>query len=190
MGSGQGTPVGQGGALEPIHPAVAARLADVPPGINGNLALGVAHWLTGASLRKSARDSGAPLSTLHRQVQLHRAELEPKRAELCTVAASIALPIAEEAGRQLLERLTDEERADELSTPQLGVIWGIAQDKLTSAAAKANAPGAESPLADLLERLGRLGGGSVTLAVETPHSGGPGAVTINTTATVVDGSER
>jgi hypothetical protein len=134
----------------------------IPPALRTDLTLGLSYWIQGYSIHASARLSGCPKSTLFDHIrQLPEAD-KAARPKYMDEAAKLHYAIHQEAGRQLLEKLT----TDELKPMELNAVYGTASDKLTDnlrVAALENTPG--DGLSALLSHLGPEGG-CVTVSVE------------------------
>jgi hypothetical protein len=152
-----------------------------PAAIRHDLVPGIRLWLSGRAVRTAAKETGVPVSTLWDTIQRHRDELMPHRETTLERIAAQASTLAEEAGRQLLEKLLDPD--EKLSAMQLMTIHGVECDKTTNAIAKATQAAPENALEGLLSKALEAGG-RVTIE-------GAFGRTINATATLVsDVSER
>jgi hypothetical protein len=135
-----------------------------PPGAlpdrEQHLARATALWLAGYSKREACRQTGVPRTTLSRALE-QAGWTETDRTKYTDQVADIAHRVAEEAGRQLLERLEDAETS--LSPMQLATVFGICADKARRLAVpEAGGSGLER----LLQGLQDVGGGRVTLKLE------------------------
>lgn len=128
-----------------------------------DLSKATALWLAGYSKREACRQTGTPRTTLSRHLE-QAGWTEADRAKYTDHVADIAHRVAEEAGRQLLERLEDAETS--LSPMQLATVFGICADKLTAVRRLSTPEAGGSSLEKMLRGLQDAGGGAVTLTVE------------------------
>lgn len=126
---------------------------------------GIALWLNRHSLREAARLSGIRdhTSLLYRIRKLHLNDFQ--RNHIAEKVGDMAGAIADEAGRQTLEKLHE----GTFSDAQLPVIYGIATDKLVKAAQIGQPKDTGGELHKVLEMLQEQGGGQVTLGYQPGH---------------------
>jgi predicted XRE-type DNA-binding protein len=138
------------------------QLVESPEGQQA-VAQAVGMWLAGYSKREACRQTGVARTTLSRHLE-KGGWTEADRAKYTAHVEQIAFKVAEEAGRQLIERLEDAET--NLSPMQIATVFGIACDKVTAIHRLSTQDTGETSLTKILERLGQ-GGGRITLDVET-----------------------
>jgi hypothetical protein len=136
----------------------------IPSGLDPKLTHGLALWFEGHSIHSAASLSGAAKSTLHRRIQALGDRDKEGRVKLVEEAMKLHAAIAQEAGRQLLERLV--EQGDTMKTAELNFAYGTASDKTINGhrALQGDAGGAQAGLAALLEPIAL--GGSVTVSFD------------------------
>lgn len=120
-----------------------------------------ALWLAGHSKRSACRAAEVCRTTLTRYLDKH-GWTERDRSDYTGRVAELAYQAAEEAGRQLLERL---EGKDNLNASQLSVVFGITADKLAKMSALAAPQDKGAQLTDLIRTLHERGS-SVDLKLE------------------------
>jgi len=141
------------------------KLSKMPPE-EQRLAHGIALWLNGYSISRSAKLADCPYSTLW--VRLQKSQLmESDRVKFSALAEAQAMDLAGESHRLLREKLINPD--EKLSAGELNMIWGTSIDKVTRLQQIGQRETEGHAIEGILSKIASaIDGKDLTLKIESP----------------------